>query len=758
MNEQEQPRRRRHRLYRTSADWFGIAAMGLLMICSLVLLVQLMSTKLLTDLYLILIEIVLLLINAGHVIIQLPIRRVKTSKLVCGLLAVILSGLMLYGSVAAASGKSALLAIAGKNLQKTTSYVVVMADDPARSIGDTVGYTFGILSQDADISADNTSALLEDIKDGLGGKVDTTTYSELTSLADALYDGNAGAIILNSGYLTALDSLDDYSTFTQDTRIIYEFSTTKELEPIKPNASITSQPFVVYCSGIDARSSDINIQSLSDVNILAVIHPRTHQILLINTPRDYYVPLARNGQRDKLTHDGIDESAAVLGNLYGVKADYYARVNFAGLKKIVDALGGVDVNSDYEFTTVGMEVPNENGDGIHMAGYTFTKGINHLNGEQALCFARERHAFDDGDNQRGKNQMAVIRAIVDKASSPAILKGYQKVLDAVSTSFITSLTYEDISSLVQMQLRDNVHWNITSYSVSGEGGMEMQRPGGMRWQGGSTQEGTEDGTAELPEGADAMPGGGMQGGMMGSDDVCLVYTDDEYESYSNIFNNAKTDVSSSDKDRLIAALKALGEGGDVSDCVDIESVISYFVAHNFVCNFDSYTGTMVHNYYLYEDEGILSMIPWDYNLAFGGFMSGSDAESLINWDIDEPVSGGTIESRPMLAWIFGSEEYTELYHEAFAEFIYTVFTSGEFERLMEETIALISPYVERDPTKFCTYEEFTLGAETLTEFCLLRAESISYQLAGEDVTVDAGDLEISDMGGMSTGGMGGRGR
>lgn len=320
---------------------------------------------------------------------------------------------------------------------------------------------------------------------------------------------------------------------------------------------------------------------------------------------------------------------------------------------------------------------------------------------------------------------------------------------------------EDMEMPEDMQPPDGMtlpEGEATQLPESGEGGMEMQRPGGMRWQGGSAQDGTEDGAAELPDGADAMPGGGMQGGMMGSDDVCLVYTDDEYESYSNIFNNAKTDVSSSDKDRLIAALKALGEGGDVSGCVDIESVISYFVAHNFVCNFDSYTGTMVHNYYLYEDEGILSMIPWDYNLAFGGFMSGSDAESLINWDIDEPVSGDTIESRPMLAWIFGSEEYTELYHEAFAEFIYTVFTSGEFERLMEETIALISPYVERDPTKFCTYEEFTLGAETLTEFCLLRAESISYQLAGEDVTVDAGDLEISDMGGMSTGGMGGRGR
>ena len=237
---------------------------------------------------------------------------------------------------------------------------------------------------------------------------------------------------------------------------------------------ITKEPFVIYLSGVDTRG-ELTENARSDVNILAAVNPVTKRVALINTPRDYYVDLAGTDSKDKLTHAGmygIDESAAVLGNLYGVKADYYARVNFAGLKKIVDALDGVDVNSEHEFTTVGMEVPDENGDGVHMAGYTFTQGINHLNGEQALCFARERHAFGDGDNQRGRNQMAVIRAIVDKASSPAILKGYQKVLDAVSSSFITSLTYEDISSLVQMQLRDNVHWNITSYSVSGEGGME----------------------------------------------------------------------------------------------------------------------------------------------------------------------------------------------------------------------------------------------------------------------------------------------
>lgn len=156
--------------------------------------------------------------------------------------------------------------------------------------------------------------------------------------------------------------------------------------------------------------------------------------------------------------------------------------------------------------------------------------------------------------------------------------------------------------------------------------------------------------------------------------------------------------------------------------------------------------------------GLLSMLPWDYNLAFGGFMGSSDAEALVNWSIDDPTSVGDTESRPMLAWIFESDEYTELYHAAFAEFIESVFTSGEFERLFDETVELISPYVERDPTKFCTYEEFELGAETLREFCLLRAESIGYQLAGEDVTVDASGLDISAMGSMNnTAGGGGKG-
>lgn len=254
--------------------------------------------------------------------------------------------------------------------------------------------------------------------------------------------------------------------------------------------------------------------------------------------------------------------------------------------------------------------------------------------------------------------------------------------------------------------------------------------------------------------------GNDKGRGMQSDDVSLIYTDDEYDSYFNIFDNAKTDITDSDKDRLIASLKQLNENENIENIVNIEEVVRYFVVHNFVLNFDSYTGSMIHNYYLYEDNSQLSMIPWDYNLAFGGFKSESDASSLINYPIDSPVSGGTTDSRPMLAWIFNNEEYTKLYHEYFSEFISEYFDSGYFESMIDSVKEMISPYVEKDPTKFCTYEEFEEGISTLKEFCLLRAESINGQLNGKiastsdgqsqdaDSLIDGSDIVISAMGSM----------
>ena len=253
------------------------------------------------------------------------------------------------------------------------------------------------------------------------------------------------------------------------------------------------------------------------------------------------------------------------------------------------------------------------------------------------------------------------------------------------------------------------------------------------------------------------------GDPMGSNDVALIYSDDSYESYQNIFDNAKTDIADGDKDRLIASLKKLSEKEDVESAVDVEAVLRYFVVHNFVCNFDSYTGTLMHNYYLYEDEGKLSMIPWDYNLAFGGFDSKKDVGDMVNYPIDTPVSGSEVEDRPMLAWIFADEEYTESYHQYFAEFIDDYFYSGYFEEMITQAQALITPYVEKDPTKFCSYEEFEKGAVALKDFCLLRAESVRGQLMGEipataqeqakdqDSLVDASGISLSDMGSMGFG-------
>lgn len=246
--------------------------------------------------------------------------------------------------------------------------------------------------------------------------------------------------------------------------------------------------------------------------------------------------------------------------------------------------------------------------------------------------------------------------------------------------------------------------------------------------------------------------GGGPGGFGSSTDVKLQYAGDDPASYSNIFNNAKTDITAADQTRLIASLKALNEGD--TSVVDTDAVIRYMAVHNFLCNDDSYTGMMVHNYYLYEENGVLSMIPWDYNLAYGT-MSGSNATTSVNTDIDRLVSMGSTNDRPMANWITASEEYMAQYHTAYQTFMTTAFDSGWFASEIDRVTAMIDSYVQADPTAFCTYEEFQTGAETLKQFCLKRAQSVTHQLSGEETLVDASELTLSDMGTM--GNMGGPG-
>ena len=274
----------------------------------------------------------------------------------------------------------------------------------------------------------------------------------------------------------------------------------------------------------------------------------------------------------------------------------------------------------------------------------------------------------------------------------------------------------------------------------GMNGEDMQFPG----MGGDTMQapGAEDGNAGLPNGGDFGGFGGFGG--MGSSDVKLQYVDDDPNSYSAIFDSAKTDVTQADQARLIASLKQLSQYENLPEVVNVDDVLRYFVVHNYVVNGDSYTGSMIHNYYLYEENGQLSMIPWDYNLAFGTFMGG-DGTSSLNDDIDKVLS-----DRPMQAWIFSDEAYSDQYYDLYAQLLEQVDIQG----IIDNAYQLIAPYVEKDPTAFCTYEEFETGVNTLKEFCRLRSESVRLQLAGSTETVDAGGLNLSDMGTMGGGGGG----
>ncbi len=226
--------------------------------------------------------------------------------------------------------------------------------------------------------------------------------------------------------------------------------------PLNP----TEEPFAVYLSGSDTRSSSLN-KSRSDVNIIAVVNPADKQVLLVNTPRDYYVSNpAGSGAKDKLTHcglHGVANSAGALSELYGVPIAYTAQINFKGFETLVDAMGGITVRSEHAFTT-------------SIGGYRIAVGENNLNGAQALAFARERSRLPDGDNGRGRNQMQVVTAMIRRLTSGNLLTNYKTVMSSLEGMFTTSMPAATMSRLIRMQLTDMAQWEIYSYAVTGTNG------------------------------------------------------------------------------------------------------------------------------------------------------------------------------------------------------------------------------------------------------------------------------------------------
>ena len=448
-------------------DWIPGAVITIIVIMlSVVFMGLLAMTKMIPTIYMLIIGIVLAVIAA---IIWLLVWHTRyTGRFIGGtVLAVIMIVILAFGGFYINKTRSAISNISGETTEVTQMAVYVKSDDAADSVEATAGYTYGILSS---LDRENTDGAVAHLNSQFGTEVQTKEYAGLTELADGILNGEVNAMLLNSGYLSVYEDMDgytDFSTKIKEVGTVDVESTIQSAEESAPIEPITTanggKVYTIYLSGIDTRG-EMTAKSRSDVNIIATVNTDTHEILLVSTPRDYFVPLSiSGGAPDKLTHAGIygiDVCMDTLGMLYDIDINYYFRINFGGFVKVIDALGGITVNSDYDF------------DSKNILGYHFNKGENYLNGEQALIFARERYAFQEGDRQRGKNQMEVIRGVVKKALSPEILTSYSSILSSLDGCFGTNITYEEIAQILQQQLTNGGDWTIVSYSVNGTGATE----------------------------------------------------------------------------------------------------------------------------------------------------------------------------------------------------------------------------------------------------------------------------------------------
>lgn len=243
---------------------------------------------------------------------------------------------------------------------------------------------------------------------------------------------------------------------------------------------------------------------------------------------------------------------------------------------------------------------------------------------------------------------------------------------------------------------------------------------------------------------------GGDGNDEASDAVCLKYIDDQLSSYTDIFDMAKIKVTKAKKKRLIQSLQILNSGKNIGSVVDTQAVIKYFVVQNFISNDDGYTSANVHNYYLYEKNGKMSMIPWDYNLAFGTMGEHNESE-VINQSMDTLLTGEDVSTRPMFAWIVNDNKYKELYHTYYQQFIASMIDNGEVDNLIDETAILLQPYIEKDPTKFYSADTFSTGIASLKKYCELRAAKIKDELSGGNAVVDTTGFSYNDMGAQDEG-------
>lgn len=379
------------------------------------------------------------------------VKRHKTYKLTIISLIIILfvSGIYIYVTNYALATISFLGDVFQETKETDEYYLIVRKDSSYAKIEDIENKNIHFFQ------------VADDVKSELTKKVRVTLVNQenLLDLGNKLIDKNVDVILTSATQYSMLG--DEIKNFKESTKILYtikhEIQTSTKTAETGSKYSVKSGKFNVYITGIDTTGSISNV-ARSDANILMTVNTNTHEALLTSIPRDYYVTLHSYGAKDKLTHSGIygvNETVKTVEDLLDTDINYYVRVNFTTVIKLVDKLGGIDVYSDYDFSR---------------DGYNFKKGYNHINGNAALVFSRERYSFAEGDNQRVKNQQHVIEAVMKKVlNSTTLLTKYTSILDSLKGSFQTNIDQEDISKLVKDQINNMSSWTIKSNSLTGTG-------------------------------------------------------------------------------------------------------------------------------------------------------------------------------------------------------------------------------------------------------------------------------------------------
>lgn len=339
-----------------------------------------------------------------------------------------------------------------KLYQTEEYYLVTLKDSTLSSIDDIKNLEVGTYKDEINGNYNNAVIDMLDKQSIL-----IYEYDDYLAAAQALIDKKVQVIFISAVYKVEVE--DQIEKFYDDTKIIHTESLKIEAADIAKEVSVSKESFNIFISGIDSYG-DISTTARSDVNMVVTVNPDTKEVLLTSIPRDYYVQLhGTTGNRDKLTHAGmygVKMSVTTVEDLLGIDINYYVRVNFTTVKTLVNAIGGIEVNSPAKFTSK----VNKN--------CTYKKGLNKVKGACALAFARERYAFEEGDNQRIKNQQEVIRAIVDKAlQSKTIVSKYSKILESLGGSIETNMGNDKIYELIKMQLATMPTWDIQNQSLTG---------------------------------------------------------------------------------------------------------------------------------------------------------------------------------------------------------------------------------------------------------------------------------------------------